>query len=144
MSFFKNEIEYWKKVIRNLKKEKTLMKVTAAYLVIAFIFLDFLFGIMKTPYRDINTLSPADRTEFLKVTKEFRARRAEIRDWERMDAISGYVDPDVPIIIKKLKKENAKPAKKRWEIYAKADYKAWQYRFSKFMKWEFPFRLHSR
>jgi len=142
MSFFKNEIEYWKKIIRNIKKEKTLMKFAAAYLVIAFIFLDFLFGIMNTPYRDINTLSTADRTEFLKVTKEFRANREKIFDWERLDAISGYVDPDVPIIIKKLKKQNAKPAEKRRQLYAKADYKTWQYRFSKFMGWEFPFRLH--
>ena len=142
MTLFKNEIEHWKKIIRNIKKEKTLMKLVIAYFVIAFLSFDFLFGIAKQPYRDINTLSTADRAAFIKTTKEYRANQEKIFEWERLDHVSGYVDPNIPIKIKKLEKENAKIGKKRWQLYAKADYKAWQYRLSAFMGWKFPFRLH--
>ena len=142
MSFFENEIEHWRKIIARVKKEKKLMKLVIAYFVIAFLSFDFLFGIAKQPFRDINTLNASDRTEFLKVTKEYRANQEKIFKWERLDHISGYDDPDVPIIIKKLKKENTKLDKKRRQLYAKADYKAWQYRFSKFIGWQYPFNLH--
>ena len=142
MSLFKNEIEHWKKIIKNVKKEKTLMKFVVAFAVIAFVFFDFLFGIMKTPYRDINTLSASEKKEFIKVTKEYRANQEKIFGWERLDHISGYADPNVSIIIKKMKKQNAKLNQKRCKIYAKADYKAWQYRFSKFIGWQYPFNLH--
>ena len=144
MSFFENEIEHWKKIIKNVKKEKTLMKFVVAFIVIAFVLFDFLFGIMETPYRDINTLNASDRTEFLKVTKEYRANQEKIFKWERLDHTSGYADPSVSIIIRKMKKQNAKVEEKRCKLYAKADYKSWQYRFSNFIGWEFPFRLHSR
>jgi len=142
MNLFKNDIDHWRKIIENTKKEKTLIKFTVAFLVIAFIFLDFLFGIMKPAYRDLDTLSVTDRAAFIKTTKEYRANQDKIIDWERLDHISGYADQNVPIIIKKLKKENAKVNEKRWKIYAKADYEEWQYRLSAFMGWEFPFNLH--
>ena len=142
MSLFKNEIEHWKKIIKNVKKEKTLMKLIAAFFVIAFIFFDFLFGIMNPPYRDINTLTPAEKKEFIKVTKEYRANQEKIFGWERLDHISGYADSNVPKIIKKLKKENAKLDKKRRQLYVKADYKSWQYKFSNLIGWQYPFNLH--
>ena len=120
------------------------LRIYATYWIIALLLFSYLFGIMEPAYRDLDTLSATDRAAFIKTTKEYRANRDKIFYWERLDHISGYVDQNVPIIIKKLKKENAKVNEKRWKIYGKADYKSWQYKLSKFMGWEFPFRLHSR
>ena len=120
------------------------LRIYATYWICALLLFSFLFGIMEPAYRDLDTLSATDRAAFIKTTKEYRANQDKIIYWERLDHVSGYVDQNVPIIIKNLKKENKTLIHKKWEIYAKADYKAWQYRLSAFMGWKFPFRLHSR
>ena len=118
MSFFENEIEHWRKIIKNVKKEKKLMKLVIAYFVIAFLSFDFLFGIAKQPFRDINTLNASDRAEFLKVTKEFRVNREKIFEWEREDHTSGYADPSVSIIIKKFANSFLTTVQTEWELPA--------------------------
>jgi len=142
MTLFKNEIEHWKKIIKNVKKQKKLMKFVVAFIVIAFIFLDFLFGIMKHPVRDIETLSIPQQKEYSKFQNKFRANQEEMISLERLDKISDYVDTKIPIDIKNLKKENLLLNDKMYKISSQADYKSWQYKLSAFMCWQYPFNLH--
>lgn len=120
------------------------LRLYVTYWTFALILFAYLFGIMKFPYKDLNTLNVADRTNFHELVKEYRANQDRIIYWENLDQISGYVDPKIPGIIKKIKAKNEVINQKRGEIYKKANYKAWQYQLANYLGWDFPFNLHRK
>jgi len=133
-----------KGMVDRAKKQKGLIKFTFVYLILAFVLFSFLFGIMNPPYRNLNTLSLIDQSDYNQLVKKYRNNQDKIYQLQRLDHISGYKDKKTPIIIKKIKKENEVINKKRMNIFSQADYTAWQYRLSAFIGWDYPFKLHRR
>lgn len=121
--------------------------ISIAYLVVAFIVFAFLFGIMKYPARDLNTLNIMQQYKYSKFQKEYRANQTKMINLEKMEYISsdGITKVTIKNIerdINNLKNENLLLNTKMSKISAQAKYKAWQYKLSHFLGWKFPFNLH--